>query len=78
MREVLKVNTVYFVQEEDTEHHFHVWMFPRYNWMKDGKFGHKIGSVRPIMEYARQNMKTKTNLHKVELATQRLKKFFSK
>lgn len=75
-RQVLGIDVVYIVQEEDTSHHFHVWMFPRYDWMAK-KFGRKIPSVRPIMEYARENLKTKENIKKVEAATLQLKQFFS-
>lgn len=53
MLETLGINDVYFFQNEDSVHDFHLWMFPRYEWMK--KFGIKIESVRPIMQYA-QNL----------------------
>ena len=75
-RQFLGIEVIYLVQEEDTSHHFHVWMFPRYDWMEE-KFGRKIQSVRPIMEYARENMKTEANIQEVEAATQKLKQFFS-
>ena len=54
MREVLKINDVYLFQNEDSEHGFHLWIFPRLSWMD--KFGRKIQSVRPIMEYAKENV----------------------
>ena len=41
------------------------------------KFGRKIQSIRPIMEYARENLKTETNIQEVETTTQKLKQFFS-
>lgn len=75
MRRALKISTVYLIQEEDTSHHFHIWVFPRYGWMKE-KFDRKIQSVRPIMEYARENLKTVGNLKKVDNATRKLKQFF--
>ncbi|MFA6518751.1 MAG: diadenosine tetraphosphate hydrolase [Candidatus Shapirobacteria bacterium] len=75
-RQVLGIEVIYIVQEEDTSHHFHVWMFPRFDWMEE-RFGRKIQSVRPIMEYARENMKTETKIKEVETATQKLKQFFS-
>lgn len=76
-RKILGIDVIYLVQEEDTSHHFHVWMFPRFDWMEE-KFGHKIQSVRPIMEYARENMKTEANIQAVEVAVQKLKQFFHK
>ena len=76
MRKALDIEHVYIVQEEDTTtSHFHVWLFPRYQWMKD-KFGRKIESVKPIMEFARGNLKTETNLQAVDTATQKLQQFF--
>jgi diadenosine tetraphosphate (Ap4A) HIT family hydrolase len=56
MRDVLKIEEVYFFQNEDTSHNFHLWIFPRHKWMK--KIGNKIQSVRPIMDYAKENMTT--------------------
>ena len=75
MRQVLDTQTVYLIQEEDTSHHFHVWIFPRYAWMAE-KFGRKIESVRPIMEYARENLKTKENLKKVDEAIAKMRNYF--
>jgi diadenosine tetraphosphate (Ap4A) HIT family hydrolase len=56
MRESLGIDTVYFFQNEDSAHGFHVWIFPRHEWME--RFGKKIQSVRPIMEFAVANMNT--------------------
>lgn len=75
MKKALGIKVVYLFQAEDTSHHFHVWLIPRYGWME--KFGKKIESVRPIVEYAKKNLKTKSNLAKVAEATQKLKQFFS-
>lgn len=72
MREVLDIQTVYLVQEEDTSHHFHFWIFPRYEWMEK-QFGLKIQSVRPIMEYAREHLKTKGQIENVHEAARRMK-----
>ncbi len=72
MREVLNIQVVYLVQEEDTSAHFHIWIIPRYDWMKE-QFGRKIQSVRPIMEHARQTMKTEENLKNLSEAVKKLK-----
>lgn len=77
MREAIDVKVAYLIQEEDTSHHFHVWMFPRYDWMAE-KFGRKIQSVRSIMEYAREHMKTAENLKKVDGATEKMRNYFQK
>lgn len=75
MRKALDIDTVYLIQEEDTAHHFHVWVFPRYDWMSE-KYGKKTPSLRPIMEYAQENLKTAENLMDVEKAIMRLKDYF--
>ena len=75
MRKALDIDVVYLIQEEDTSHHFHVWVFPRYDWILE-QFGKKTPSLRPIMEYARENLKTLDNLKKVEEAVSKLKSYF--
>lgn len=77
MRQACHVQIVYLIQEEDTSHHFHIWMFPRHDWLVKS-FGNKIQSVRPIMEYARENMKTPENVKKVDEAMEKMKKYFPK
>lgn len=77
MREALGIDTVYLFQNEDTQHHFHWWLFPRYNWMKD-RFGIKIESVRPIMRYAKDNLKTSENTALVEKSITVLKEYLAK
>lgn len=76
MREVLGIEEVYLFQNEDSSHHFHVWVFPRLDWME--RFGRKIQSVRPIMKHARENMKTEDNLKEVERAARELRYFMKK
>ena len=75
MRKALDIDIVYLIQEEDTSHHFHIWVFPRYDWMSE-KFGKKTPSLRPIMEHARENLKTTENLLRVEEAVSILKAYF--
>ncbi len=76
LRKILKVKVVYIYQREDTRNHFHVCMLPRYDWMTK-KFGRKIGSIRPIISFAKKNLKTNSNIAKTEEATQKLKHFLS-
>lgn len=55
MKDILDIKTVCFFQNEGTHHKlFHMWIFPRYEWMN--KFGEKIESIRPIIDYARSSM----------------------
>lgn len=66
LREVFSIEHVHYILEENTSSsHFHLWIFPRYDWMNE-KFGSKIDSVRPIMEFARKEMKTSQNLADIE------------
>lgn len=54
MKDILGIENIYLFQNEDSQYGFHLWMFPRHQWME--QFGRKIESVKPIMNYARDNM----------------------
>ncbi|MGM0900800.1 MAG: HIT family protein [Bacillota bacterium] len=58
-REILGIKHVYYFYNEDTTHHFHTWMIPRYDWMY--QFGRSIESVRPVLLHAREKMNTPEN-----------------
>lgn len=62
-REILDIEYVYYFYNEDTTHHFHTWMVPRYEWMYE--FGRSIESVRPVLLHARNNMKSEANTKEV-------------
>ena len=76
MNDVLWIEDVYFFQNEDTEHSFHLWIFPRHKWME--KFWRKIESVRPIMKFAQKNMLDKENIENVKRAVIKMKEYFKK
>ncbi|MBM7662191.1 diadenosine tetraphosphate (Ap4A) HIT family hydrolase [Bacillus mesophilus] len=69
-REVLGIESVYYFYNEDTTHHFHTWMVPRYEWMYD--FGRSVESLRPVLLHARNNMNNKENLKDVMSAIEAL------
>ncbi len=74
MRDVLKIEEVYFFQNEDTQHElFHLWIFPRHKWMEE--FGKKIQSVRPIMNYAKENMLSDDIFKQVKEDVRKMKEF---
>lgn len=75
MKDVLKIKEVYLFQNEDTEHSFHFWIFPRYDWME--KFGRKIQSVRPIIDYAKENMLSDDIFKTVRDYVQKMKRYMS-
>lgn len=70
-REALGIENVYCFYNEDTSHHFHLWMMPRYPWMQT--FGRSIESVRPALVHARQTMSTDQHLAEVEQAAYKLR-----
>ena len=63
MKDILKIKEVYLFQNEDSNHDFHLWIFPRHVWME--KLGRKIQSVRPVINYAKENMLDDDNLNEV-------------
>ncbi len=71
MEEALSIKEVYLFQNENTEHGFHLWMFPRLEWME--QYGRKIQSVRPIMEHAKKEMATEEVIHNVKDAAARVR-----
>lgn len=65
-REVLGIESVYYFYNEDTTHHFHTWMVPRYKWMYE--FGRSVESVRPVLLHARNEMNDEANVRNVRQA----------
>jgi diadenosine tetraphosphate (Ap4A) HIT family hydrolase len=62
-RNVLGIDHVYYFYNEDTTHHFHLWMVPRYEWMKP--FGKSVESLRPALLHSRNAMNDEENIHHV-------------
>jgi len=76
MKKVLKIDDVCIFQHEKGKHHFHVWIFPVYDWTK--KFGVESDILIPSLRYARKNMKTKANIKKVNDAVGKLREYMKK
>lgn len=70
-REVLGIEHVYYFYNEDTTHHFHLWMVPRYEWMK--QFGRSVESLRPVLLHSRENMNSEENMAQVLESINKLK-----
>ena len=70
-RKVLGIEYVYYFYNEDTTHHFHTWLVPRYEWMYE--FGRSVESVRPVLLYARNQMNDEENMSEVISAIKKLK-----
>ncbi|APB70296.1 diadenosine tetraphosphate hydrolase [Paenibacillus polymyxa] len=62
-RNHLGIEKVYYFYNEDTTHHFHLWMVPRYDWMY--RYGNSVESLRPILLHARNNMNDEENMNSV-------------
>lgn len=50
----LNVTKDFTIVEEDRAPHFHIWIFPNYDWMEE-KFGKGVTYLRDIMKYAKDN-----------------------
>lgn len=74
-REVFGIEHVYYFYNEDTTHHFHLWMVPRYEWMKE--IGRSVESLRPILRYAREHHSDEENILKVKEGVKKLAQYFS-
>ena len=62
-RKVLGIEYVYYFYNEDTTHHFHTWLVPRYEWMYE--FGRSVESVRPVLLHARNHLNDEENKREV-------------
>ncbi|TSC53635.1 MAG: pyruvate formate lyase activating enzyme [Parcubacteria group bacterium LiPW_39] len=63
-KDILSIEDVYLFHNEDSKYGFHLWIFPRYQWME--QFGRKIESVRPIINYAKENMANEESFRQVK------------
>lgn len=63
LSKISDINEVVIIQEERSNH-FHVWLFPRYNWMNE-LFENSLTDIRKIMQYAKLNMKNEKNIKEV-------------
>lgn len=75
MKEVLNIEDVYYFQNEDTKHDYHLWLFPRHSWMEP--FGRGIKSVKPIMDYSIDQMMNEEVFAEVKSCVQKMKSFMN-
>lgn len=71
-RKELGIEYVYYFYNEDTTHHFHLWMVPRYEWMKP--FGNSVESLRPALLHSRNAMNNETNIKHVIECIEKLRR----
>ncbi|WP_462411772.1 HIT family protein [Neobacillus sp. Marseille-QA0830] len=74
-RTALGIEHVYYFYNEDTTHHFHTWMVPRYEWMHE--WGRSVESVRPVLLHARNHLNTEANKVQVLKAIEAIKEELS-
>ena len=73
MREVLDIKAVTLIQEEKTENsHFHMWLFPWYEWMKE--IGVGLTSIPSIMEHAKEHRGGEGTLTEIAAASEKLRR----
>jgi len=74
MKDTLGIDRVCFFQDENTTHKiFHIWIFPRHLWMN--RFGEKIESIRPIIEYSKENMCNEKVFSEVRECVSKMKEY---
>lgn len=61
------------ILEEKQGYHFHIWLMPRHKWMVQ-KFGKVIKNIKPIQDYALENLRTKENIDKIAKTCEILRK----
>ena len=74
-RAVLGVDHTYYFYNEDTSHHFHFWMVPRYAWM--ARFGKSVQAVRPALRHAAEELGSPSHLESVIEAAAKLRAHLS-
>ena len=62
--------------QEERSSHFHFWLLPKYKWMND-LFENSLTSIRVILKYAKENLKTTQNIKEIENCVHRLKELIN-
>lgn len=62
--------------EEKENRHFHIWIMPRYEWMKD-LVGNITENIGEIFNYADNNLRTKENIERIKEISDLIKREFS-
>lgn len=75
LKELNITKEITLVQEERSKH-FHIWIFPNYDWMTE-KFGKGITYLRQISEYAQKNANNEI-ITEVLNVGEKVRKYFEK
>ena len=63
--------------EEKENRHFHIWIMPRYEWMRD-LAGEIIDNIGQIFEYAKMNFRTEEYFRRIEEVNKKVREEFGK
>lgn len=77
MKDVLEIDEVTIIQEEGgatSTSHFHVWLFPWHNWMRD--HGSKLQDIRLLMKQAKERFSDEESLEKLKSDGMKLREYF--
>ncbi|MCB2290895.1 HIT family hydrolase [Clostridium sp. CS001] len=75
LNNVSDLKEVTIIQEERSGH-FHLWLLPRYQWMNE-QFANSLSTVREIMNYAKNNLKSKENIESILLQVENVRKILN-
>lgn len=76
MDKMLGIKDVYLFQNEDTEHGFHIWLFPRHEWMEE--CGRKIESVRNILDISKKERAREPYISEVKDAARKVRDYLNR
>lgn len=75
MKQILNIDEITLIQEEtSSSSHFHVWLFPWLLWMSGYK--KKVSSVMEIMDMAKRERSTISNIEEIKLISKKLSNHF--
>ncbi|RYZ81008.1 MAG: diadenosine tetraphosphate hydrolase [Proteobacteria bacterium] len=52
--DALDIMEVFYFYNEDTRHHFHLWIIPKLEWME--RFGRSLECLAPALKWAEENL----------------------
>ena len=77
--EIMKNNNICdrfnVIFEEKEKRHFHIWIMPRYEWMKD-LVGNITENIGKIFNYAEKNLNTQENIERIKEITDLIRNSF--
>lgn len=75
LKSIEDIKEVTIIQEERSGH-LHLWLLPRYEWMNE-KFANSLSTVREIMTYSKNNLKSEENIASILSTVEKIKKIIN-